>query len=326
MPHSNPSSVLVLGAGELGLAILSALASHPLRHSIPITVLLRPTTIASNTSLTSHLSSLNISTLPCDIHASTASELSDLFKDCETIIGCTGMTSPPGTQLKICEAVLAAATARQKSGNSTKKTRYIPWQFGVDYDIIGTGSSQDLFTEQLHVRGLLRSQDQVRWVILSTGIFTSFLFEPAFGVVVSGSSGEDQDRKVVHALGSWEDNAVTVTFPADIGRVVAEVTYAYPDTQGVVYSAGDTVTYAQIAEILEKVTGKEVERRLWNKEFLKEELAKDPNNGMKKYRAVFAEGKGVSWEVEKTLNYEKGIKLQGVEEWVKENLRGRGEQ
>jgi len=35
---------------------------------------------------------------------------------------------------------------------------------------------------------------------------------------------------------------------------------------------------------------------------LKDELAKDPDDPIKKYRVVFAEGKGLSWEVDKTFN------------------------
>ena len=318
MSHSASfSSILVLGAGELGLAILSALASHPLKNSTRVTILLRPTTIARNTTLTSHLTSLNISTLPCDINASPVSELSALFSNFETIVGCTGMTSPLGTQRKLCEAMLSAANTRHKTGSTTtgekKKMRYIPWQFGVDYDIIGANSSQNLFTEQLHVRSLLRSQGELQWMILSTGMFTSFLFEPAFGVVSA-------DRKVVHALGSWDDNAVTVTSPRDIGRVVAEIIYTYPDTQGVLYTAGDTVTYSQLADILEKVTGQEVERRLWSQQALKEELGKDPDDGIKKYRVIFGEGRGVSWGMEKTINHEMGMELQRIDGWTRENL------
>jgi hypothetical protein len=60
--------------------------------------------------------------------------------------------------------------------------RYFPWQFGVDFDVIGRGSPQDIFDAQLDVRELLRSQQQTEWVI-STGMFMSYLFEPEFGVV-----------------------------------------------------------------------------------------------------------------------------------------------
>ncbi|MET8615665.1 hypothetical protein [Streptomyces misionensis] len=61
--------------------------------------------------------------------------------------------------------------------------RYFPWQFGVDFDVIGRGSPQDIFDSQLDVRDLLRSQDQTEWVIISTGMFMNYLFEPGSGMV-----------------------------------------------------------------------------------------------------------------------------------------------
>lgn len=83
--------------------------------------------------------------------------------------------------------------------------RYFPWQFGVDYDVVGTGSGQQVWDEQLEVRHLLRAQKATEWVIVSTGIFTSYLFDSGFGVV-------DAATKTVRALGDWR-YAVTLTTP-----------------------------------------------------------------------------------------------------------------
>ena len=63
------------------------------------------------------------------------------------------------------------------------------------------------------LRELLRSQNQTEWVIISTGMFMSYLFEPEFGVV-------DLHNDAVHALGSL-DTAVTLTTPDDIGALTA---------------------------------------------------------------------------------------------------------
>lgn len=108
-----------------------------------------------------------------------------------------GFAAGSNIQIKIARAVLEACV-----------TRFLPWQFGVDYDVIGRGSAQDLFDLQLEVRDLLRGQDRTEWVIVSTGMFTRFLFEKFFGVV-------DLNLPLVRALGSWE-TAVTVTTPEDI--------------------------------------------------------------------------------------------------------------
>jgi NmrA-like family len=82
---------------------------------------------------------------------------SALFKDLHTVIGCTGFVAGRSIQLELARAALDSGVRR-----------YFPWQFGVDYDAIGRGSAQDLFDVQLDVRDLLRSQDRLEWVIVST--------------------------------------------------------------------------------------------------------------------------------------------------------------
>ena len=239
----NNTSILVLGAGELGMAVLRRLAKRAARSSeTTITVLLRSSSIhsaAPDKQLDiAELRSLGVNFLPGDLADST-SDLAALFKDFHTVISCTGFVTGRGFQLKLARAVLDAGVKR-----------YFPWQFGVDYDVIGRGSAQDLFDEQLDVRDLLRSQESTEWVIVSTGMFTSFLFEPAFGVV-------DLARNTVHALGSW-DTAVTVTTPEDIGTLTAEICFAEPRLDGVVYTAGDTITYARLADIVDSVLNRKV--------------------------------------------------------------------
>src|SRR6201999_2404391 len=166
-----------------------------------------------------------------DLATASAAELAAIMTRYHTVISCIGFAAGPGTQRKLAEAALAAQVPR-----------YFPWQFGVDYDVIGRGSAQPLFDEQLDVRDLLRHQRVTEWVIISTGMFTSFLFEPAFGVV-------DLAANTVHALGSW-DTAVTVTTPDDIGVLTAEILLAEPRMANtVVYTAGDTITYGRLADI-----------------------------------------------------------------------------
>jgi len=156
---SCPPSVLVLGAGELGIEIIKSLAQHPLRRSndIDLAVLLRPSSINSDSPAKQAeikaIKELGFRLVPGDVINDSLQDLSRIFKDFHTVISCTGMTFPPGTQVKITKAVLGAGCAR-----------YFPWQFGVDYDIIGRESSQDLFTEQLDVRDLLRGQSETQWV------------------------------------------------------------------------------------------------------------------------------------------------------------------
>jgi hypothetical protein len=306
---SSNDSILVLGAGELGMPILREL-SKPRWGRTNITLLLRPTTITSTDPAkqaeVTEIGNLGIHLLPGDLVASSASELAELMKGFHTVIGCTGFVAGRGVQVKIAQAVLEAGIPR-----------YFPWQFGVDYDVIGKGSAQDLFDDQLDVRALLRAQQRTEWVILSTGVFTSFLFSPFFGVV-------DIENGAVHALGSW-DNRITVTTVENIGLLTAEIVHSKPKIANtVVYTGGDTLSYSQLADIVDSVIehkGRKVERVVWDVPMLQEQLEKDPSNTVKKYWVVFAQGRGVAWDLEQTFNKQRGIPVVSARQWAQDNLQ-----
>lgn len=88
----------------------------------------------------------------------------------------------------------------------------------------------------------------------------------------------------------------------------------------IVYIAGDTVNYTKLAEIVDRIHGKTFKRELWSSAQLKQEYHEDPGNALKQYRPVWAEGKGVAWDVHSTFNGKKGIKTTGMEQWGKEHL------
>jgi len=300
------TKILVLGAGELGTAILTSLSQLTQDEIISLSVLLRPSTLSSpspsQAATISHFKSLNIAIVPGDI-TSSHEELSSLFVPYDVIISCLGFSSGRGSQIKLARAVLAAGVKR-----------YFPWQFGVDYDIIGRDSAQDLFDEQLDVRDLLRGQSATQWVIVSTGLFTSFLFEEFFGVV-------EWEKSVVRALGGWE-NEVTITTPKDIGKVMVEIVREGEGVKNrVLYTAGETVNYGMVAGVVEELRGEKVKREVWSVEKLKRDLESDPDNIVKKYQVVFGEGRGVSWDEEKTYNRQKGIKLEGLRDWTIRNMK-----
>ncbi|KAI0378730.1 NAD(P)-binding protein [Hypomontagnella monticulosa] len=297
-------SILLIGAGELGAAVLEALAAHPKRNDGKIAILLRQSSISSQdpekAKQNKYLQSLGATFEAGDLANDSADQLAEVFKKYHTIISCSGFGLPAGTQVKLTQAVLKAGTPR-----------YIPWQWGIDYDAVGAGSAQDLFDEQLQVRSLLRGQQDTDWVIVSTGLFMSFLFLPAFGVV-------DLKERKVRALGSW-DAKLTLTTAKDIGRMAAEVAYDPREVaRQVVYIAGDTVTYRQAAKFVKERFGGEWSEEVRDAEFLKGKLKERPDDGMLKYTNVWAVGKGVAWDMEKTLNGQRGIELQGLESYLME--------
>lgn len=299
--------ILVLGAGELGLAMLKALSRNGRRpENAALSVLLRQSTIDSNDQAKQRevaaLRDLGVCIEPGDVAIQSISDLAAIFSGFDTVVSCVGFSAGGGTQLKIAHAVLKAGVKR-----------YFPWQFGVDYDVIGRGSPQNLFDEQLDVRDLLRDQDRTDWVIVSTGMFTSFVFERSFGVV-------DLPRRTVHALGDW-DNAVTLTTPEDIGALTADIAFAVPRISNkVVYLAGDTITYRALADLVDSILAIKVQRVVWPLATLVDQLRHDPDNAMKKYRAVFAQGIGVAWDRDGTYNVQHGIEMTTAEQWLRANL------
>ncbi|KIQ34339.1 aromatic alcohol reductase [Pseudomonas viridiflava] len=303
----SPQSILVLGAGELGLPVLRNLARVALRSpGSRINVLLRESTINTQTpekkKEVDELRSLGIQMVAADLVNDSIDHLAEVFARFDTVIGCAGMVAGRETPMKL-------ATAALKSGVK----RYFPWQFGVDFEAIGRGSPQDLFDAQLDVRQLLGAQDKTEWVIISTGMFTSFLFEPVFEVV-------DFEGDTVNALGSLE-NSVTLTTPDDIGKLAAEIVFFEPRLRNqIIYLSGDTVTYGQVASMLERVLGRPFKRNVWTVPYLMQELEKDPTHHIRKYRAVFAQGKGVAWPKVGTFNAQQSIQVMTAEQWARENL------
>ncbi|ARO54016.1 aromatic alcohol reductase [Methylorubrum zatmanii] len=306
-PAGKSRNILVLGAGELGMPVLRNLARRARDiDKAGISALLRAGTLESDAPEKRRdvveLRGLGIELVTGDLVESSVDELAGVFARYDTVIGCAGYAAGVDTPMKLAKAALQAGTPR-----------YFPWQFGVDFEAIGRGSPQDIFDVQLDVRELLRSQDRTDWVIISTGMFMSYLFEPEFGVV-------DLENSEVHALGSL-DTAATLTTPDDIGRLTAEIVFFEPTIRNeIVYLAGDTVTYGEIADKLEAGLGRPFRRSEWSVPFLMKELANDPKNMMRKYRAAFAMGRGYSWDKAGTFNARQSIPVTDVDDWVGANL------
>ncbi|KAJ4295605.1 hypothetical protein N0V90_007618 [Kalmusia sp. IMI 367209] len=298
----SPTTILLIGAGELGTAFLPHLAALPDTH---ITIGVR------TPAKYEQLSASNISLTPLDI-TGPSEALSKIFAKYDIVISATGFGQSAGTITKLAKEILDAGQLRRKAGKS--KLWFFPWQWGVDYDITGDGNGlMPLFGEQVEVRNLLRAeaaQHNVKWTIVSTGIFMSFLFEQFWGIV-----DRDEDKVAVRALRNW-DHKVTVTDVKDIGKVLARVVAGEVESENrVVYAAGDTVSYGQLADIVERVTKGKVRREEWTIPHLEAELSKEPDDLIKKYRLVFARD-GVWWDKELTVNHKLGVPVVDVETYA----------
>lgn len=300
MPETkiNTSTTLIIGAGELGLAVIRGVFEQTPENIPLLSVLLRPPADEAEERVARELKTKGLKIVHADLAAEAVGDLAVIFADFNTVVCCTGFVGGPGTQRKITTAVLQAGVER-----------YVPWQFGVDYDVVGRGSGQEVFDEQSDVRDMLRGQSATHWVIISTGMFTSFLFGPAFGLV-------DLEQGRVHALGSW-DNRLTVTTSEDIGRLTAAILAHDPRIQDeVLYVAGDTFSYTQLADMTERHLGRDVQRVLWDMNRLRSEVAAHPDDGMRKYHLAFARDNGVAWDKEHTFNAAQGIAVFDVPAWL----------
>ncbi len=147
---NHAEKVLVLGAGQLGAAVLDALVPAVIERRGTVSVIVSPAARDEAGQLRSAnhqaLADAGATFLAVDIAGSAMETLADQFRGFTTVINCMGFVAGPGTQLKITRAVLAAGVPR-----------YFPRQFGVNYDVVGKGSGQPVWDEQYDVRTLLRA-------------------------------------------------------------------------------------------------------------------------------------------------------------------------
>lgn len=294
MSSSQPTKILLLGAGELGTAFLPHLSALPNTH---ITIGVR------SPSKYTHLARSNVHITQIDLGSDSAL-LAEEFSKQDILISATGFGQSPSTVLKLAHEALDAGALKGSRGQG--QLWFFPWQWGVNYDIIGDGEGlMPLFGAQKAVRELLRSKassSNVKWTVVSTGIFMSFLFEPFWGIIDTTQLAPS-GKLTVRCLRDWR-HEVTVTDVHDIGKVLARIVAGDIDANDrILYVSGDTIRYGELADLIEHVTEKEVVREKWSIPYLEEELKKDPENGIKKYRLVFARD-GVCWNPEESVNYQ----------------------
>lgn len=292
-------SFLVIGAGEVGLAMLNSLYDYQEKHQqrLKIGVLVQPFA-NSIARVKSNSKFVDITVESLDLVNESIQNLTAVFKKYDTVICCSGFSTGNGMQVKITNAVLDAGVRR-----------YVPWQFGADYDKIGQGSAQPSFDEQLEVRELLRAQQHTHWIIVSSGLITSFLFREEFGVI-------NLADKTVNALGSWE-HSLTLTSCEDIGNLTVEILFHQPEiVDQVVFIAGDTLTFKEIAQQLAELFSTEFKHKLSDISELEQVLKEDPDHVFNRYRMIFTHP-GVSWPMSETFNGQNNIPTVSLLRWMK---------
>lgn len=336
---ASKAKILILGAGELGMAMLNAFAKRN-EPKWDVSVLLSPTSAnlpKQNPKVAPiYLLQIDVKIVPCDLVDTSQSDLAAVFKSFDVIVGCTGYGqnsagTGKGLQRKLADAVLEAGTVKL----------YLPWQFGVDYDQFDYGDAGGLFDEQKDIRKLLRDsvssgETKTEWIIVSTGIFMSYLFSPFWGIIEpaeGATGGENVAGWVVNAFGSW-DVSTTVTTPKDIGAATVEIIRvalsSIPEAKELknraVYIAGDTLSYAQLVDVVQEATGLPCRKgEELQMSHLEEEMKQNPQASLLQYRVAFGRGRGVSWDKCSTFSHKHGIPMQDAKSWAALHLkRGTG--
>jgi hypothetical protein len=80
------------------------------------------------------------------------------------------------------------------------------------------------------------------------------------------------------------------------------------------------VNYKEVADKVAAAPHRPFRRSEWTVPFLMEQLSRDPQNMMRKYRAAFAQGRGVAWNKDGTFNERHAIPVTDVAAWIDANL------
>lgn len=307
-------SILVIGAGDLGVAMAKALRRHPAAYDV--SVLLPPWTTAqgasgSESGLISTLRALDIRLVPGDFESDSEDSLKETLSCFHTVIGCSGFSSGvSGLQTMVARLVLDAGVAR-----------YVPWQFGVDYEVLSQGPLRNIVEEQVQVRALLRSQEATSWIIVSSGIFMSALLDHnELGI-------KSFNKNKLRALGSW-DTQITTTDMEDVASITTAILMERPEVKNeVCFVAGDTLSYGQIVNDYPKMyMAHQCAKELWSREYLLGRLAADPENELKGQKCIFASDTGIAWSKADSWNGRRGIQTKTVRQYLEQQLQAQLDQ
>lgn len=217
-------------------------------------------------------------------------------------IGCTGFVAGSSIQRKLARTVLAAGVER-----------YFPRQFGVDYDVIGWGNAQDLFDEQLDVgdfcacrsgpSGSLSPPGYLRASCLSCRSASCTWSKIRCTLWEAGKRCHRDDARRRRNADSGD-----CCHPTQNCKSGGLHGRRYRNLRG---SSRHPGSGSPAAGAQGGMDGRPFARGAGTR----------PEDSLRKYRVVFAEGKGVAWPMEQTFNAARQISVVGVEHRVRENLR-----
>ena len=303
-------NVLVTGYGNVGTPILRALTASEFSDRIAAFVLIRPASLSdpSKQKAIDEVRALQGVTIVEGDLAAGVPALTALLKKAaiHTVVAVVGGLQVP-QQLPLVEAAKAAGVRH-----------FIPSEFGVDSDATPIDGPWGPF---------LKDKRAVAQAIKAAGLDYSLLFVGLFSEFLVGYTiaGVDLERGVVTAPGSWEARLNTTPLE-EIGWLVAAAVVD-PQARNAVLYSGETVTYKQLADLVDAARGKPVERRIRTVEDAQKAVDADTHDFAARLAGVVADGRGASWSASNNYaaKHHPEHKPLTLADWITANVKPAGQ-
>jgi uncharacterized protein YbjT (DUF2867 family) len=232
-----------------------------------------------------------------DISTASEDELVKIFTGQQVIVSAVG-----SEQLASQPKYIAAA---KKAG----VTWFVPSEFGSDGEGVGRGSAVPIFDAKLDTADALQKSG-LDYTYVNTGGFAEYILSPFLGLDIANST--------LTAQGGL-DVAFNTTPLAEIGRQTADAVVTGRGRNQILYT-GETITFAQLGDIVERATGKKLLRQVRTVAEAEAAVQANPNDYQARFSVVFGKGKGTSWPASQTYAAKNNFKVQTFEEFAKKAL------
>lgn len=302
-------NVLVTGYGNIGLPILKALTSSEFSDRIAAFVLIRPASLAdpAKQPAIAEVRALGVTVLEGDLEAGVPA-LTALLTGAAiaTVVSVVGGLQI-GHQLPLVEAAKAAGV-----------THFIPSEFGVD-------------TERTPTDGMwgppVQAKQAVQRAVQASGVDYTLIYTGVFAEFIVGNTiaGVDLQRGTVAAPGSWDAKVNTTPFE-EVGWLVAAACVE-PQARNARLYSGETVTYKQLADLLDAARGKPVERRIRTVEEAQKAVDVNTHDYAARLAGAVADGRGIWWPASQnySVKYHPEHKRFTLSEWINANVKPAGQ-
>ncbi len=298
-------TVLIVGAtGMLGAHLARGFLLPEYRERVSLRLLVRKQTAEAAGSKKDALDALVASGAQLvfgDVTGSSEAELTEAFRGVEVLVSALGIPQL-ADQLHLIAPAKAAGVQW-----------FVPSEFGDDAHLIGRGSAVPLFAVKLDVEAKVRSAGFPSLTFINTGVFSEYLISAFIGV--------DLAAGVITAPGSF-DSATNTTPLAEIGRLTADAIVTGRGRNQMLWT-GHYVTFADIADTIDRVTGKKIQRKVRTVADAEAAIAADPNDMSARFAVLYAKQAGEGMGVPDAESYATVYKLpqQSLEDFVRNIIK-----